>query len=223
MWRHEMKRTGWAAAMAPLAVVAAAHLLALGVAQRDDRARMFSYTLEMALPLVAGIAAASLVGRDPGLELQLTVPTDYRLTLGRRLLVICSCAGLVCGLLAVAVNATGLWYRWPADPGPWVGQLLWLAPMLWLAGFGFLAASLFGQAAPAVAVVSMAWGLETFVGPLLATSWFRLWYLFATSRGGAPEDWAANRVGLMVGTVVMVAAGWLLLADTERLIRSAAE
>lgn len=73
LWRHEVRRAGWTALLTPPVATAALVLIALldGGADTD---RNLVAALEMALPLAVGIGAASLVGRDPAVELQIAGP-----------------------------------------------------------------------------------------------------------------------------------------------------
>lgn len=226
LWRYEVRRAGWTALLTPPVATAVLVLVALLDSGATDRAtaRNLLAALEMALPLAAGVGAASLVGRDPAVELQLTVPTAYRSTLLRRLAVTLGWAGLLGVLVVAGLVATGWWERSPESHGPLLGQLVWLAPTLGLGGLGFLAAAVFRSPAAAGGLVATWWIVQqVFPGLLQDESWSRLLYLFATTRGAVPEDWTANRLTLIVSALALGGLGWLLLGRTERLLRGEAE
>ncbi|MEX5710889.1 hypothetical protein AB1484_21930 [Parafrankia sp. FMc6] len=76
LWRYEARRAGWAALLGPPLAVALGVSAALGNALPGDAttARILLGALEMAVPLAAAVGCASLVGRDPAVELQLAAP-----------------------------------------------------------------------------------------------------------------------------------------------------
>jgi hypothetical protein len=221
LWRYEVRRAGWAALLGPPIAVALGIAAALANPQPGDAttARILLGTLEMAVPLAAGVACASLVGRDPAVELQLTAPTPYRVTVVRRMAVTLAWAAAVAVLMAVVLIATGWWARWPANHGPVVGQLTWLAPTLGLSGAGLAAAAVFRSPAGAGALVTTVWALQQFFGDLAQhTRPGRLLYLFATTRGAVPGDWTANRLTLIAAAAVLIALALVVLGQKERLI-----
>ncbi len=229
LWRHEVRRVGWAALLAPLIAAGVLVLVALDGAARleqpsRDTARVLQSLLEMALPLAAGVGAANLVGRDPAVELQLTLPTPYRATILRRLVVTAGWVAVTALSVAAVMVASGWWDRWPAAHQPLAGQLTWLAPTLCLAGLGLLAGALSGSPALATSVVATLWVFQqAAAGPLQEHRWSRLLYLFATTRGTVQQDWIANRMTLLAAGAAMTSAGWLLLRRPSRLLTKEAE
>jgi hypothetical protein len=229
LWGHEVRRAGWAALLPP--VLAAVILVGVAVdgalrldAPSRSTALLLQSLLEMALPLTAGVGAASLVGRDPAVELQLTLPTPYRATILRRLVVSAGWAGVIALTGAAVMVASGWWERWPAAHAPLPGQLTWLAPTMCLAGLGLLAGALSGSPATATSVVIALWFAELAGGSLLQQHrWSRLLFLFATTRGTVDRDWIANRLTLVAVGVAMISAGWLLLRRPSRLLTKEAE
>jgi hypothetical protein len=221
LWRYELRRAGWAALLGPPIAVALVVGLAVASSSPQDTAtaRFLIGALEMAVPLATGVACASLVGSDPVAEIQLTVPTPYRFTLFRRLTVALGWAGVIAALTAVALIATGWWARWPANHGVFAGQLTWLAPTLALGAVGFAAGAVFRSAAAAGAVVTSLWAFQQIFADLAqANPPARLLYLFATTRGAVPGDWAPNRWALIAVATVLVALALVLLGRSERLI-----
>jgi hypothetical protein len=229
LWRHELKRAGWVVLVPPLLAAGVLVGVAVDGAVRlhypsSGTALVLQSLLELALPLAAGLGAASLVGRDPAIELQLTLPTAYRTTILRRLLVIAGWVAVIALTTAVSMVASGWWYRWPAAHGAVPGQLTWLAPTLCLAGLGLLVGALSGSPATATSAVAALWFFElAAVELLLEHRWSRLLYLFATTRGPVGDDWTANRLTLLGAGAAMTAAGWLLLRRPSRLLTKETE
>ena len=216
LWRHEVRRTGWAGPVTPAACAAVVLLLAAlqaGNSAGDTYvARTLHGVLEMGLPLAVGVVAASLAGRDAAVELQLTVRRDYRTTLVRRLAVVLGWAALVAFAVTAGLTATGWWDRWPLAPGPLAGQLIWLAPSVCLGGLGFLLGALLASPAAAGGLVTAAWLAHQLLG-------IQDWpvYLFATTRGSG-AGWLTNRLVLLGIGLALGLAGWLC-TRTERLLR----
>ncbi|MEU7875912.1 hypothetical protein [Dactylosporangium sp. NPDC049140] len=221
LWRYEARRAGWTAALGPPVAVALGVAAALANPLPGDAntARVLLGALEMAVPLAAGVACASLVGRDAAVELQLTAPTAYRVTLLRRMAVTLAWTAAVAGAMAVALIVTGWWARWPANHGALVGQLTWVAPTAGLSGLGFAAGAVLRSPGAAGALVSTVWAVQQFFGAAAQeTRPGRLLYLFATTRGAVPGDWAANRLVLLGAGAGLVALAVLLLGRAERLV-----
>lgn len=226
LWRYEIRRAGWAALLTPPACAASILLLAAlqaGTTSGGEdvaTARTLQAVLEMAMPLAAGVGAASLVGHDPAAELALSVFRSYRTTLLRRLAVTFGCAAVIAVGTSAVLTASGWWYRWPLAPPPLLGQLTWLAPTLWLGGLGFLLGALLRSPAAAGALVAAVWIAEqAMAGAMQERVWSRLLHLFATTRGRDEAYWLANRVVLLATGAALLTAGWLLLANSERLVR----
>jgi len=221
LWRYEVRRAGWAALLGPPVAVALGTGLTMASPLPDDTttARILLGVLEMGVPLAAGVGCASLVGRDPATEVQLTVPTPYRFTLLRRLVVTLGWAAIVAALTAVVLIATGWWERWPANHGSLAGQLTWLAPTLGLGAVGFAAGALFRGPAAAGAVVASLWMFQQLFADLAQRHYpGRLLYLFATTRGAVPGDWTANRLTLVGVGVGLILVALVVLGRAERLI-----
>jgi hypothetical protein len=221
LWRHEARRAGWAALLGPPIAVALGVAAALANPLPGERttARILLGALEMAVPLAAAVACASLVGPDPAVELQLAAPTQYRITLLRRMAVTLGWTATVAALMSVALIATGWWARWPANHGVLAGQLTWVAPTLGLSGLGFAAGAVFRSPAAAGALVTTLWAIQQFFADFAQQHLAgRLLYLFATTRGAVPGDWAANRLALIGAGAALTAVALLVLGRSERLI-----
>ncbi|MEU8268140.1 hypothetical protein AB0B89_13315 [Sphaerisporangium sp. NPDC049002] len=223
LWSHEIGRAGPAALVMPPALVLLTGLLALFGTRlgslEGNTAWMLLGAVEAGFPLMTGIAAASLIGRDPAVELQLTLPSGYRVTLLRRLAVTSGWAALCATAATALFMATGWWDVVPGTPGGLAGQLTWLAPTVWLTALGLLAAAAFRSTVAATTTVAMVWLLEQVVGDVLrGNAVTRSLYLFATSHGAGADDWSVNRVTLLVTAMALLAAAWPLLGDAERVL-----
>jgi len=220
-WRYEARRAGRATLLAPwlvTALLAAGATLAARTAGNGAIPRTLLSAVEMAIPLVVGVSAASLVGRDPAVELQLAMPAGYRGTLLRRWAVTVAASALLAAGLCGGLMASGWWARWPRTHGVLLGQLTWAAPVCWLAGLGLLAGAVLRGPAAAATVVTAPWLLEQLLpDQLQAHQWSRLLYLFATT-GGRDADWGPNRFVLLASSVPLAAGAWLLLGQTQRLL-----
>jgi hypothetical protein len=151
--------------------------------------------------------------------LQLTLPTAYRATILRRLLVTTALSGGLAVAVTTALVASGWWHRWPGVHSPLAGQLTWLAPTLFLAGLGLLAGAASGSPAVATSVVGVVWIFAQVVAATMQDHrWARLLNLFATTRGRIDADWTPNRLTLLAAGAGMAVAGWLLLRRPIRLL-----
>ncbi|WP_152990441.1 hypothetical protein [Sphaerimonospora mesophila] len=223
LWAHELRRTGPAALAGPPALVLLMALLSMFGAWLGSResttAFMLAGALEMAMPLITGMAAASSLGRDHAVELQLTLPVSYRSTVLRRLAVMAGWTGLCAAAGSAVLTLGGWWALVPGAPNGLAVQLVWLAPALWLAALGLLASAAFGSAVAATTTVAFVWITEQVATETLqSVPASRLFYLFATMRGTVPGDWTANRVVLLCTAVPLIAAAWPLLGRPERIL-----
>jgi len=223
LWRHEARRAGWTALLTPPAVLLLGLLAAavqLGAGEDDPNvARTLLGTLEMLLPLAAGVGAASLVGHDPVAELAASCPTRYPVTLLRRLAVGLAWVTVLAVLASAVLVATGWWERWPTAHPPLPGQLTWLSPVLFLTALGFLAGALLRNPGGAAGVVAVVWLTQQVLNDLMqASPVTRMLNLFATTRGGVPGDWTANRLVLLGAAVVLLLFAWLVLTTSELVI-----
>ncbi|WP_405139806.1 hypothetical protein OG589_24160 [Sphaerisporangium sp. NBC_01403] len=223
LWSYEIGRAGPAALVVPPVIVLLTGLLAVFGGRLGSRegatAWMILGTVEAGFPLVTGIAAASLIGRDHAVELQLTLPSRYRVTLLRRLAVTFGWTAVCASAGSVLFIATGWWDVLPGTPDGLAGQLTWLAPTLWLTALGLLAAAVFRSTVAATTTVAMVWLLEQIATDALRGNAVSRWlYLFATSHRPVSADWLGNRVTLLVTAILLLVAAWPLLGDTERVL-----
>ncbi|MFW5417286.1 hypothetical protein J0910_11800 [Nocardiopsis sp. CNT-189] len=104
VWVYEAGRAGPAAIAAPagIAVLIAAATAGAGI----DWGPLGVWGANAVVALAAGMAAVAAVGREHALELQLTLPVSYRVTVLRRLVPVAA-AALVGGAVAAAAVAAG--------------------------------------------------------------------------------------------------------------------
>jgi hypothetical protein len=229
LWRHEARRAGLATLITPPAVALFVAAIAVDSALRlrepsRNTALILQNLLELALPLAAGVVAASLVGHDPAIELQLTLPTAYRATILRRLAASAGWVAVIALTVTAVTVASGWWDRWPGSHTPLAGQLTWLAPTAFLAGLGLLVGALAGSPALATTAVAMLWTFHlAATGPLQSHQWSRQLFLFATTRGSPELDWTANRLTLLGTGAALTTVAWLLLRRPVRLLAKETE
>jgi hypothetical protein len=123
LWRHEVRRAGPAALLTPPIVALVVVAIAVDSAIRlhdpgPSTALILQNLLELGLPLAAGVGAASLVGCDPAVELQLPLPTAYRATILRRLTAGTGWVAAIAVTVVLGAVATGWWDRWPGAHTP---------------------------------------------------------------------------------------------------------
>lgn len=226
-WRHEVRRVGVSALVMPPVVFAFGGVLVATAGNESMAARLAAGVSEMGLPLAAGIGAASLIGADPAVELQLSLPSSYRSTLARRLAVIVGGPVALALLGAGAAQVAGVW----RVPGGWPQtQLVWLVPLVWLTALGAVVAAVSADGRVASVVVGALW-----VSEVIFPAWFigHVWqplYLFANGRvTGAPftdhgrltNAWLQDRLTLVAVAVALGALAWVSLRSPERLLRGA--
>lgn len=186
--------------------------------------------LEMILPLAAGIIIATITTQDPAIELQLTLQEQYRMTTLRRLiLIVCwnSCIAFVSSSMLLLLK---LWYA-PHQVQSWAmvlqffaGQLAWLSPLLWFAAIGLCLAALTHNSTAVSTLLSGIWLLETiFSGYFVSTNWLRPIYLFPTTLTPSIDFWLANRIELLIMALLFLLIGYLLLRNTEGLLKGSSE
>jgi len=137
-WRYEVRLCGWRTVLGPLLALAALAVFAVLISFSAAREvnPILSFGLDL-LPLVAGIAAASAVSGDGLVELQLSLPTSFRLTVVRRLVVALGWPILLTliGTLGLSLTQRLVWPVAATGYTP-LDVLIWLPPLLWLAGCG---------------------------------------------------------------------------------------
>ncbi|MBX6722941.1 MAG: hypothetical protein IRY92_06875 [Dactylosporangium sp.] len=219
LWWHELRRAGWPVPAAVVGGIAATLALAApAIASGTARAqieRLLLTGLEAVVPLGVGMAAVTVVARDPCRELHLTLPTPYLATLGRRLVLVGGVAAAGSLAFSGGLALTGWW----SGPSLVASPLVWAPPLLALAGLAMLVAVLGRSVVLATSTVAAVWLLEQLLaGSFVARPWARPFFLFMTTRSGVDEHWIGNRVGLTVTGVVLIAAAVALVRRPEHLL-----
>lgn len=218
--RHELRLLGPFGLALPvlveLAFLALAVVTALDHVGSAQSARLLIASLEVGLPLVAGIAAVTAVAREPAVELQLTFRMSYRATVLRRLALLTGWSALVAAVSATALAAVGRW----ALPGSFiVGQLSWVAPLLWFVAVGAAVVLLLRSRAASTAILGGMWVSSNLVTVFyLPSDWSHLWMLFATTHSPGADFWLANRLTITLTSLLILVGVWLLLGRTEALV-----
>ena len=217
--RYELRLLGGAALGTPFTAIGVFDALAglfwfLG-ASDETLARLLAASLEVGLPLGAGVAAAGIVADDPAIGLQLALKTRYRSTIARRLGLLV----LWCSALAVAstlvLYLTGTWSVWVPE-NLLAGQLVWLSPLLWYVAAGALLSLLTGSRTAAGTILG---GLSVagllFRWIFLLREWPQLLYPFATVFTPGAGFWLANRGALLAFALALTAVAWAPASDSE--------
>src|SRR5579864_462943 len=116
--RYELRIVGKWALLIPLLAMGCFALMAaiLTIMQVDHLriAQVLTASLEMILPLVAGLLVATIVSHDTAIELQLTLPSSYRLTTLLRISLIAGWIACVALFASVFIYHLKFW-RVPAQ------------------------------------------------------------------------------------------------------------
>lgn len=205
LWSHEARRAGPAALALPL--LAAGAIIAVSIAvSAAHQATTQAAGLTMvrlvadALPVTVGVAAAAILGRERLLEVQLTLPTPYPVTVRRRLGVLAVVALIATTATLAVLGAAGQWTH-PAH-GP-LALLLPAGPAVLLGGAGAWAGARWQSGAAASTTVIGVW-----LGQLL------VWDRFVGM-------WQLNKVLLLVAGTGLLVGALRRLSDTERMLAGA--
>lgn len=227
--RYELRLMGRRVLLTPILIMVCFGLFAGLLAYLKTNPNRFLLAgLEMFLPLAAGVIIATLVTQDPAIELQLTFPRQYRsTTLRRLLLIVCwsTCIALISSSILLLLK---LWYT-PQQIQSWsmtlqfmAGQLAWLSPLLWFASIGLCIAALTHSATAVNTTLCGIWLLETiFADYFVSTNWLQPLYLFPTTLTPTINFWLANRVELLVTSLIFLLLAYLFLRNTEALLKGA--
>ena len=203
IWWQETRRCGVAAAGAP--VLTGVGVLALAVVLRGGGVAVGTGMVRLSatlFPLACGLGAASALGRERLVELQVSVVTPYALTVARRLTVITALSAGSAVVMLAGLHGAGLW-RHPA--GGAAGLLVPMGPALFLIGVAaWASAALRLHAAPAAAVVVAAWVFDVFI-----------WSSYVA-------QWQVNTTLLLIAGVLAAVGALLLFGDAERLVAAGA-
>lgn len=179
-------------------------------------------SLEMFLPLLAGIIVATICMHDSAIELQLTLPALYRRTIWRRVGLVTIWTAIIACLLSIVVYALNP-PRQPVEVQAWsvgarilLGQLTWLAPLIWIVALSLVLSLQFRSRVASVSILGALWVGENIVyGLFLSTTWLRPIFIFATTLTPIKlltlDFWLSNRFWLLgIASILLVIAWWRL-------------
>ncbi len=186
-------------------------------------------SLEMLLPVAAGLIVATIVSHDNGLELQLTMLKKYRITAFSRVGLIIGWTACIALFASACIYHLKFW-RVPTQlrslqvlPQFSIGQLTWIAPLLWLVALGLCLALLIRSRTASSALLGGIWMVEAvFYGYFAFTEWLKPVFLFPTTLMPTIDFWLVNRLELLGIALLLLLLGWLLLHNTEALLQGSA-
>ena len=229
-FRYELRIVGKWVLLIPLLGMGCFALLAaiLTMLQVDHLriAQVLTASLEMILPLVAGLLVATVVSHDAAIELQLTLSSKYRFTALLRI-------GLIAGWMAYVALFSSVfiyhlkYWRIPAQLSTWhvlpqflVGQLTWIAPLLWFVAAGFCLALLIRSRSASGAILGGIWIVEAiFYGYFALIAWLKPFFLFPATLAPGIDFWLPNRLGLLGTALAFLVTGWLLSYNAAALLQ----
>lgn len=234
---YEIRLLGWRVILTPLLIMSAYALIAeLLHYRQQDPSRFLSSSLEMILPIGVGIMVATLVSHDVAVELQLTLPVRFRTTTLLRLILVFG--WLFCISLLTSVCLTIFHVSYVPQLAHTVapvqqfltGQLTWLVPLLWFTTAGLCISLLIRSRSGSISVLGGIWLFEIIFKDAIA---LRAWplLLFPTTllplTGPLPRElfnqWLLNRLTLLIMALLFLIIEWLLLRNTEGLLKGASE
>jgi hypothetical protein len=191
--------------------------------------QVLTASLEMVLPLAAGLLSTTIVCYDTAIELQMTMPKMYRITAFVRLTLIIAWTGCLAIFSTVFVYHLRFW-RVPSQVETWtvlpqflIGQLTWLAPLFWFAGTGFTLALLNRSRSASSALLGGIWMVEAiFYGYFAIIDWLKPLFLFPTTLAPGISFWLSNRIELLITALLLLLLDWFMLRNTERLLQGTA-
>lgn len=229
--RYELRLLGKPVFLTPLLVIGGLALL-LAVANRGvtayTMARALSGSLEILLPMAAGVVVATIATHDRAIELQLTMPRKYHRTANARFLFILLWSALVALLTSVLLISFNHW-RLPVQLAHWsqpwqflTWQLTWLSSMLWLVAFGLVLSLLIRSRSASGALIGVfAFAQLMFHGTFDTNVFLHPVYLFPLTFTPGADYWLANRLELLGTALVLLVLAWFLLRRPELLLAQA--
>ena len=229
--RYELQLMGWGVVLAPvITMVAFALLTAIFHLLGADPARMLVGGLEMLLPLIAGVVVATIASQDRVIEVQLTLPRSYALTVLRRIALIVlwtACIALILTGIFTLLKVNALpaqFHSWSGIVQAFAAQLVWISPLLWFTTSGLLLALLLRSRAASNGLLCGIWIVEILARSyFVTTSWLWPFYLFTTTLTPYVDFWLLNRVEVIGTALLVFVLGGLLLRHPEGLLKAAGE
>lgn len=227
--RYELRLLGKPVFFTPVLVVIGFALL-LMIANRDITlvARSMGASLEVLLPMSAGVVVATIATHDRALELQLTMPRKYHRTANIRFLFTLLWSALVSLLTSFLLYTFNYW-RLPVQIANWsqpwqffTWQLTWLASMLWLVALGLVLSLLMRSRAASGALICVLSVAElVFHDYFISTALLHPIFLFPLTYVPDASYWLVNRIELLGTAAVLLALAWFLLRLPELLLARA--
>ena len=191
--------------------------------------QVLTASLEMVLPLVAGLLTTTIVSYDSAIELQMTLPKTYRVTTFVRISLIVAWTSCLAFFSSVFIYHLRFW-RVPSQVGTWnvlpqflIIQLTWIAPLFWFVGVGFSLALLIRSRSASSALLGGIWMIEAiFYGYFAITDWLKPLFLFPTTLAPGISFWLGNRIELLITALILLLLDWFMLRNTEMLLQGAA-
>ena len=235
--RYELRLMGRRVILTPVLVMLGFALFAVLLEYlKVAPARFLSGGLEMIVPIATGAVVGTIIMHDPALELQLTLPRRYTRTSLLRLALIAGWAVVVALLSTAIISALHQVYMFQpqhawAEPVQFLVQsLAWFATLLWCVGLGFCFSLLLRSRSAAGALLAGIWIAEIFFKDEIFL-WLRPFSLFPTTLVYPPvvlpqqyiTMWFTNRIEVLATGVALIGIGWLLLHNTESLLKGTSE
>ena len=191
--------------------------------------QVLTASLEMVLPLTAGLLTATIVSYDTAIELQMTLPKTYRLTAFVRLGLIIAWTSCIALFSSVFVYHLRFWHMpsqvesWKVPPQFLIVQLTWIAPLCWFVGVGFSLALLIRSRSASSALLGGIWMIEAiFYAYFVFIDWLKPLFLFPTTLAPGISYWLSNRIELLITAIVLLLLDWFMLKNSEKLLEGTA-
>jgi hypothetical protein len=230
---YELRIMGrWVILISPLIILTFALLGVILTIMQVSHLRIsqiLTASLEMVLPLTAGLLTSTIVSYDTAIELQMTMPKTYRMTAFVRLGLIIAWTSCLDLLSSVFVYHLRFW-RVPSQVETWrvlpqflIGQLTWIAPLFWFVGVGFSLALLIRSRSASSALLGGIWIIEAiFYGYFAIIDWLKPLFLFPTTLAPDISFWLSNRIELLITALVLLLLDWFMLQNSEKLLQGTA-
>lgn len=191
--------------------------------------QVLTASLEMVLPLAAGLLTTTIISYDEAIELQMTMPKTYRLIVFVRLGLIIAWISCLALFSSVFIYHAKLW-RVPSQVETWkvlpqflIGQLTWIGPLFWFVSVGFSLALLIRSRSASSALLGGIWMIEAiFYGYFAIIDWLKPLFLFPTTLAPGISFWLSNRIELLVTAMVLLLLDWFMLQNSEKLLQGTA-
>ena len=191
--------------------------------------QVLTASLEMVLPLAAGLLTTTIVSYDAAIELQMTMPKTYRIRAFVRLNLIIAWTSCLALFSSVLVYHLRFW-RVPSKVETWkvlpqflIGQLTWIAPLFWFVGVGFSLALLIRSRSASSALLGGIWMIEAILyGYFAIINWLKPLFLFPTTLAPGISFWLSNRIELLITALILLLLDWLMLQNSEKLLQGTA-